>query len=172
MKLLAQAVLEALIRQKADDFQKAFISLLTAISWQLKRGYGAYFTTVFLLAMSLADQDWDCQGSVEDSLFDVHLRTRDGNDHIIEMKRIIRKEKDRAFTPEEIRIKKEEAVREAMDQIEKNKYALKFQDQGNKIYKTALVIIGRSNVLVVFEEAENWTLELDPSENFYGVPEI
>ncbi|MDR1083298.1 MAG: PD-(D/E)XK nuclease domain-containing protein [Deltaproteobacteria bacterium] len=91
---------------------------------------------------------------------------------IIEMKHVQMKEKGRPLTEEKIRLKKEEAVKEAMDQIEKQKYALKFQSRGNKIYKTALVAAGRSDVLAVFEEAQNWTLELDPSENFYGVPEI
>ncbi|MDR1084756.1 MAG: AAA family ATPase, partial [Deltaproteobacteria bacterium] len=71
MKQQARAVLEALIRKKAGDFQNAFRSFLAAIPWQLKLGYEAYFNTVFLLAMSMADQAWDCQGSVGDGLFDV-----------------------------------------------------------------------------------------------------
>ncbi|MDR1084085.1 MAG: PD-(D/E)XK nuclease domain-containing protein, partial [Deltaproteobacteria bacterium] len=78
----------------------------------------------------------------------------------------------RILSKEEIRQKKEEAVKEAMNQIEEGKYALKFQGRGSKIFKTALVIAGRNDVLIVFEEADNWTLELDPSENFYGVPEV
>ncbi|MDR1084398.1 MAG: hypothetical protein LBP22_05935 [Deltaproteobacteria bacterium] len=57
-----------------------------------------------------------------------------------------------------------------MDQTEKNRYALTFQDLNSKIYKTALAITGRSDVPGVFEEAENRTLESDPSENFCGAP--
>jgi hypothetical protein len=133
MKRQARAMLEALIRKKADDFQKAFVSFLAAIPWELKLGYEAYFNTVFLLAMSMADQAWDCQGPVGAGRLDVHLKTRDGHDYIIEMKYVRRKEEGRLLTPEEIRLKKEEAVREAMNQIEENKYALKFQGRGSKL---------------------------------------
>ncbi|MDR1085415.1 MAG: hypothetical protein LBP22_11315 [Deltaproteobacteria bacterium] len=59
-----------------------------------------------------------------------------------------------------------------MSQAEENKYGMKFHGLSNKIHKTALAVAGRSAVLVVFEEAENWTLELDPSENFYEVPDV
>jgi hypothetical protein len=170
MKRQARAVPEALIRKKAGDFQNAFRSFLAALPWELKLGYEACFNTVFLLAVNTAGQTWDCQGPVGDGRFDVRLKTRDGNDYIIEMKHVRTKDKGRALAPEEVRLKKEEAVREAMDQTEKNKYALKFQGLNNKIYKTALAAAGRNDVLLVFEEAENWTLELDPSENFYGVP--
>ncbi|MDR1083442.1 MAG: ATP-binding protein [Deltaproteobacteria bacterium] len=172
LKRQAQTVLETLIQRRADDFQKTFASFLAAVPWQIKLGYEAYYNTVFLWAMSMADQTWACQDSAGDGQFDVHINTRDGNDYIIEMKYVREKEKGRKLSKEEIRIKKAEAAKEAMTQIEDKKYALKFQGQGNKIYKTALIIAGRNDVLVIFEEAKNWTLELDPSKNYYGVQEV
>jgi hypothetical protein len=121
MKQQARAVLEALIRKKAGDFQNAFRILLAAALWELKLGCEAYFNTVFLLAVDMAGQTWDCQGSVGDGRFNcVNLKTRDGNDYIVEMELVRRKEKGRALAPEEIRLKKEEAVREAMTRTEEN----------------------------------------------------
>ncbi|MDR1165969.1 MAG: hypothetical protein LBO66_08930 [Deltaproteobacteria bacterium] len=49
-----------------------------------------------------------------------------------------------------------------MNQIEKKKYDKKFQGGGGKIYKTALVIGGRVDNVIIFEEADNWLLEMDP----------
>jgi hypothetical protein len=105
MKRQTRAAQEALIRKKAGDFQKAFNSLLAAVPWELKLGYEAYFNAVFLLAMDMAGQAWDRPGSVGNGLFDVHLSARDGNDYIIEMKHVRRKEKGWTLAPEEIRLK-------------------------------------------------------------------
>ncbi|MDR1084728.1 MAG: PD-(D/E)XK nuclease domain-containing protein [Deltaproteobacteria bacterium] len=72
---------------------------------------------------------------------------RDGNGYVIELKfvRAAVKDKDgkdRDLTDEKIREGMEEALTAAMKQVEDRKYALKFQGQGSKIYKTALVISG------------------------------
>jgi hypothetical protein len=96
MKIQAQAMLEALIRRQADEFQTAFRSFLSHIPWEDQLKFEAYCETVFLLAMAMAGQECDCQQSVGSGKLDVRLRTRDGNDYIIELKfvKVAVKDKD------------------------------------------------------------------------------
>ncbi|MDR1086507.1 MAG: ATP-binding protein [Deltaproteobacteria bacterium] len=177
MKMQAQAMLEALIQRQADEFQMTFKSFLSHIPWEDQLRYEAYCETVFLMAMVMAGQECDCQQSVGSGKLDVHLRARDGNDYVIELKfvqvKVKDKEgKDKALTNEQIQKNMEKAVLEAMDQIEGNKYALKFQGQGNKIYKAALVVSGHADVRVAFEEAASWTLMKDPGQPYYSVKKV
>ncbi|MDR1083749.1 MAG: PD-(D/E)XK nuclease domain-containing protein [Deltaproteobacteria bacterium] len=161
-------MLEALIQRQADEFQTAFKSFLSHIPWEDQLKYEAYCGTVFLLAMVMAGQECDCQQSVGSGKLDVRLRTRDGNYYVIELKLVKAavnvKGKDKDLTAEQIQKNMEKALAAAMVQTEKNKYTLKFQGHGNKIYKTALAVSGRVDVRVIFEEAANWILAKDPGQ--------
>ncbi|MDR1546637.1 MAG: PD-(D/E)XK nuclease domain-containing protein, partial [Deltaproteobacteria bacterium] len=98
-----------------------------------------------------------------DGRFDAHLRAATGDDFIVEIK--LGRLQDFEPFPEDAagkneRIKKglENLAAKALAQIEEKKYAKKFQGAGSRIWKTALAIIGRTNILICFEEARNWIL--------------
>ncbi|MDR1085583.1 MAG: hypothetical protein LBP22_12205 [Deltaproteobacteria bacterium] len=97
--------------------------------------------------MVMAGRECDCQQPVGSDRPDVRLRTRDGNDYVTELKLVKAavnvKGKDKDLTAEQIQKNMEKALAAAMVQIEKNKYTLKFQGYGNKIYKTASAVSGR-----------------------------
>jgi hypothetical protein len=90
---------------------------------------------------------------------DVRLRTRDGNDYVTELKffKAAIKDKggkDKVLTDEQIQEDMEKALTTAMVKTEKNKYTLKFQGQGNKIYKAALAVSGRAGVRVALKRRQ------------------
>jgi hypothetical protein len=176
MKIQAQAMVAALIQRQADEFQMAFQSFLENIPWEDYLKSEAYFETLFLMAMIMAGQDCDCQKSVGSGKMDVHLRARDGNDYVVELKfvkaavKVKGKEKD--LTGEQIQKNMEKALTAAMVQIEKNKYTLKFQGRGNKIYKAALAVSGNLDVRLVLEEAANWTLVKKAGQPHFSVKRV
>ncbi|MDR1165968.1 MAG: AAA family ATPase [Deltaproteobacteria bacterium] len=86
LRIQAKAMLNSITRQDSSGFESAFESLLSQIPFDLHFGFEAYYNTIFLFAMSLAEQHGDAQGSVGDGKFDFHIRTSDGNDYIIEIK--------------------------------------------------------------------------------------
>jgi hypothetical protein len=63
----------------------------------------------------------------------------------------------------------EAARNSAFEQIERKKYYFSFQGGGNKIYKTALIFGGRSEILIDFQEAPNWRLEWDSNRGARAV---
>ncbi|MDR1167244.1 MAG: hypothetical protein LBO66_15505, partial [Deltaproteobacteria bacterium] len=52
---------------------------------------------------------------------------------------------------------------------ERKRYYFCFQGNGNKIYKTALIFGGRSEIIIDFQEARNWQLEWDDDLCAYSV---
>jgi hypothetical protein len=160
----AKAMLNSLSHLDANGFIIAFESYLSNIPYNIIMKYEAYFETVFILAMALANQGVDAEGAVGDGKFDVHINVASGDDFIIELKYLHERdlpknlpsddESQKAMIDEEMK----KLAQIALDQIEDKKYAKKFRGSGHKIYKTALVISGRSDILIVFEEAKNWKL--------------
>ncbi|MDR1085524.1 MAG: PD-(D/E)XK nuclease domain-containing protein [Deltaproteobacteria bacterium] len=154
----------------------ALQSFLSNVPWEDQLKNEACCETLFLMAMAMADQNCDCQRSVGSGKLDAHLRTRDGNDYVIELKFVKAavkvKGKDRDLTVEQIQNNMEKALATVMVQIDKNKYTLKFQGQGNKIYKTALVVSGHVDIRVVFEEAVSWTLVKKPGQPHCSVKKV
>jgi hypothetical protein len=63
----------------------------------------------------------------------------------------------------------EKAAQKALDQIEDKKYDRKFQGQGQKIFKVALVIGHYSEVVTVIQEAKNWRLVPDLVDGLFRV---
>ena len=59
-----------------------------------------------------------------------------------------------------------DALEAAMNQIENNDYAQKFQGTGQNIWKTALVFSGRKLLKAEFRKAENWYLEQEPDGGY------
>jgi hypothetical protein len=178
----AKAALKFLIAGDASKFQAAFESFLSDISYHLHLPYEAFYQTVFQLALDLAGQIYDSEGSVGNGRYDLHFRASTGDDYVIELKHVSAPEdgpaagrdaspagadkpkaKPKAKNPlqglKTLKAKMNKAAQTAVAQIDLNRYVQKFQGGGNTIYKAALIIGGRSNVLFVLEEAQNWSAE-------------
>jgi hypothetical protein len=97
--------------------------------------------------MAMADQYFESELSGAGGRLDLHLKEPDGDDFVIEIK--YRQKNQNLAT----------MIQLAFDQIEERKYYLKFQGEGNRIWKTALVIGGAQDVTIDFEQALNWNLE-------------
>jgi hypothetical protein len=176
----AKAALNFLLQGDASKFQTAFESILEDINYHLHLPYEAFYQTVFQLVLDLAGQIYDSEGSVSDGRYDLHFRAPAGDDYVIELKHVPAPEDDAAENKDieqtdkpkvkpksknpqlafkRLQARMNAAAQKAMGQIDFGKYVKKFQDGGNTIYKAALVIGGRSNVLIVLEEAKNWQAE-------------
>jgi hypothetical protein len=114
------------------------------------------------MALGTAGQGYDSANWSDAGLFLIHLRTPEGSDFVIGMKYVSGREKigDKVvpIKPTQLQDNMEKAAGEALDQIEDNKYDLRFQGKGNKIYKVALIVGDSADVLIVLEEADNWPL--------------
>jgi hypothetical protein len=160
INVCAKAMLASLTGLDAPGFEKAFETLLSSIPNPDKPNE-AYYRSMFLFAIGVAGQRYDSEARSGDGIYDVHLRTADGSDFVIEMKYVSGKDDNQnMLTAERLAVKMEAAAVKAMNQIDDRKYSLKFQGAGNKIYKMALVIGRYTTVLARFERASNWSLVL------------
>ncbi|MDR1546445.1 MAG: PD-(D/E)XK nuclease domain-containing protein, partial [Deltaproteobacteria bacterium] len=171
----ARAMLASLTARDAGGFAAAFESLLSGVPFNAHLPYEAYYQTIFLLALALAGQGVTAEGEAGDEKFDAHLRTATGDDFIVEIK--YGRMRDLGPFPEDAdgkneRIKEglESLAAKAMAQIEAKKYSKKFQGAGSRIWKTALVISERTDVMIFFEEARNWIL-VESDDGQYEVKE-
>jgi hypothetical protein len=155
----ATSLLDFLVNRDAEGFESAFGSFLANIPYSIHLKYDAYYQTVLVLGLVMAGQGFEAEGQVGDGRFDIHFRAATGDDYIIELKHDpFVSANQKTMTEERINKRLEKLAKQAMTQIEKKKYTKKFQGLNNKIFKTALVIDGYTNVKVVFEEAANWLL--------------
>jgi hypothetical protein len=155
----ATSMLDYLVNRDAKGFESAFGSFLANIPYSMHLQYDAYYQTVLVLGLVMAGQGFEADGQVGDGRFDIHFRAATGDDYIIELKHdpfVTANQK--SMTEERINKRLDKLAKQAMTQIEKKKYTKKFQGLNNKIFKTALVIDGYTNVKVVFEEAANWVM--------------
>ncbi|MDR2140635.1 MAG: ATP-binding protein [Deltaproteobacteria bacterium] len=152
------ATRDYLFQKDALGFQKAFQSFLSNFTYRQHIAREAYYHTLFIVALAMADQGCEVEGLVGDGQFDLQVKAPSGEDFIIEIKYI--------NDPK----KKSEALRAAIKQIEDKNYIFKFQGENKRIWKTALVINRRTEVYIIFEEAENWGLEYN-QEGYYSVPQ-
>jgi hypothetical protein len=148
-----------LFQKDALGFQKAFQSFLANFTYRQHIAKEAYYHTLLIVALAMADQGCEAEGLVGDGQFDLQVKAPSGEDFVIEIKYI--------SDPE----KKLEALSEAIKQIEEKNYVYKFQGADNRIWKTALVINRRTEVSIRFEEAENWGLEYN-DKGYYSVPNL
>jgi hypothetical protein len=146
-----------LFKRDALGFQAAFKSFLSNIPYEMHLPREAFYQLAFLLAMALADQSIEPELSTSEGRIDLHIKDPLGDDFVIEIKYL---NKDQKI---------ERMLQAAFDQIESRKYCLKFQGGPGRIWKTALVIARRSEIMISFEEAQNWHLE--PDEHFFFVSE-
>jgi hypothetical protein len=156
----ARALLVSLVNLNPFGFKSAFCTILAIIPSNIHSPNEGYYQTVLLMALGSIGQRYETESRSGDGIFDVQLQTNDGTNFIIELKYVSGKDPKtkKELSPEKLKNRVEQATVKALAQIEDKKYSLKFQGKGNTIYKTALVIGGNSEVMVVFEKADNWRL--------------
>jgi hypothetical protein len=192
MKNHAKATLESLLNRDASAFEVAFESFLNSIPFNIHMPYENFYSTLLILALGVSDQVCEPQKVVGEGVPGLIVRTPRGDDYVIEIKYVKfkseRKEPQINATGETKEIpaaktinpgdgvraaenneKMKAALKEAFDQIERDKYYYAFQGGGHKIYKVAIVIGGRTDVMIAFQEAPNWILDWDEDEKKYAV---
>jgi hypothetical protein len=115
------------------------------------------------MALALAGQGVTVEGEPGDGRFDAHLRAATGDDFIVEIKYGRGQDfgpipEDAAGQNERIKEGLENLAAKALAQIEEKKYAKTFQGADSRIWKTALVISERTDIMIFFEKASNWIL--------------
>jgi hypothetical protein len=169
-----KAMIRSLSKFDAIGFSKAFKSFLSSIPPCLNLKYEVYYQRVFILSMIISNEDVDASGDGGDGKFNVHIKVASGDIFIIELKYLHERDLPKDITNDDASQKDlmdehmNKFAKVALDQIEENKYLKKFRAYGRKIYKTALVISYRLDILIVFEEAKNWKL-VKKFDGFYVV---
>jgi hypothetical protein len=166
----AAALLASFINMDPPGVQLAFSSILCLLPYTTHSPYEGHYQAIFLLALGLAYQPYETESASGKGILDVQFQAANGDNYIIELKYVsgLDAKTKEEISPDTLQKRMEKAALEALDQIEKKKYTFKFQGQGNNIYKTALIIGDQTDVLVVFEKAENWHLV----RNILGVGKV
>jgi hypothetical protein len=164
-----KAILETLISRDAAGFQLAFKSFLDNFSCHNFTYNENFYSMMFTLALTFSGQLCEPQKEVEGGVMDLHLRSRYGDDFVIEIKYVPLPSTKRDKSDAKLKKLMEKARDKAFEQIEEKRYYFCFQGKGNKIFKTALVFGGRSTILIDFQEVKNWRLEWDEYHSTYSV---
>ncbi|MDR0622151.1 MAG: ATP-binding protein [Deltaproteobacteria bacterium] len=163
-----QAMRDALVALDADKFQESFGSFLAGYARSLHEPHvphDAYCHRQFISAMRFAGCEIDSEGSVGDGKFDAHWKASDQLEFVFEIKYVSQKtDKGHESTERQLKNKMVAAAKTAMKQIEKKGYAKKYKVAashrqpgglpGAQIYKAALVVGGRVNVLIQFKKED------------------
>ena len=177
--LLGQALLDALTSRDALGFQRIFSRILSTFKPDQHIPKEKFYQTILQVILTLVGHDFDSQADSGDGILDIHLKAKNGDEFIIEMKYVSgrnivgesgQKPKMAPLSPAELAKDMKNAANKAMKQIENKKYTLRFMGKKNIIYKTALIIGHYSDVLIVFEKADNWHLT-ENSNGLYIVQE-
>jgi hypothetical protein len=163
-----RAILGSLTSRDGAGVLESFQTFLANVPEMLHIPYEAYYQTIFILVLAMANQAYESEGQAGDGRFDVHFKADNGDDFVIELKHI---PLDELLAPITTPTKDVEAVEaalaekkaalkviEAMDQIEKKKYAKKFQGGGGNIWKTAMIFGKQTLLKIEFQKADNWAM--------------
>jgi hypothetical protein len=164
----AEALKTALAGLDGQGFQEAFSVLLGMIAEDRRPTDESQLLSILLTVLGVVGQrhdtvyprDWPAHGA--------RLKTASGADLVLEVRRVSGVELKKTPGQDEpgrmdiplARLSRmmRKAAREALAFMEDWKYSMHFMEGGDQIHKAALVIGGRDNVLIVFEEARNWRL--------------
>jgi hypothetical protein len=147
MAIQAKAMLAALRTHDAVGLAEAFGSFLANIPFGLHISEEAFYHNAFFMAMILAEQEVDMETPSGDGRPDVVVAFEDSSEvFVVELKY---RKTTRGLKG---------AVAKAMTQIEETKYDKKFRGAYKTIYKTALAVGHRVDVMAAIEIAPNWRL--------------
>jgi hypothetical protein len=164
----AKALLAALAGLDPSGFQKAFETILASLPYVTHTPYEGHYQAILLLTLGSVGQRYESESQSGDGVFDVSLQTAQGDAFVIELKYVSRKDPNggKDLPDDRLKAKMGDRATEALAQIEEKKYARKFQGAANNVYKMALVIGGYTDVLAVFEKADNWRLVKRPDGSY------
>jgi hypothetical protein len=148
-----QNMLSSLINLDPSGFQTSLGQFLSLFPYNLHIALEAYYHTLFQSAMLMAGAKVNTEGSVGDGRYDASYTAPDGTIFVFELKYCSYKgARGKELSELQARKKMEESVNAAMGQIEKKNYTKPFRGTGAVIYKVALVVGDRTEVLSVFKE--------------------
>jgi hypothetical protein len=156
LAIQAEAMLAALRTHDAEGLAEAFGSFLANIPFGLHISEEAFYHTLFFMAMALADRKVDMETTSGDGRPDAIVAFEDSSEvFVVELK--YRKTKEGLGG----------AVAEAMTQIEETRYDKKFRGVYKTVYKTALAVGKRVDVMAAIEVAPNWRLVENEEGQFF-----
>ncbi|MDR0676035.1 MAG: ATP-binding protein [Elusimicrobiota bacterium] len=149
-------MLNSIIAMDVTGFQDAFGNFLSDFSYSTHESHEAYYHSLFKAAMYLAGEKIDHEVSVGDGKYDASYQAPDGTRFIFEIKycpfeKTNERTKIGKATASDLN-KMNNLAMTALKQIDNQNYTKPYRGLGNKIYKVALVVGGRTEVLVKFEE--------------------
>jgi hypothetical protein len=148
----------SLIKLDAEGFENAFGSFLAEFPYPVHLPAEAYYHSLFQAAMLLAEVKVDSEVSVGDGRLDASFTAPDGTIFVIEIKYCPESSSDNQITLQDpqknLRQKMLAKTKEAIKQIDEKNYAKAYWGEGHDIYKVALVVGGRTEVLVEFMKEE------------------
>ncbi|MDR1165540.1 MAG: AAA family ATPase [Deltaproteobacteria bacterium] len=165
-----KTLLDTLSERDAERFRLVFRSFIKNFPSRNIINDENFEYLAFILAVTFSGHL--CEPQVENGgeVKDLQFRSFCGDDYVVEIQRVsLPPTEDNCRYGQKIKLM-EDALNTAFKQIDLKKHHFRFQESGHKIYKTALVFAGRSEILVDFREASDWRLEWDKYSNAYAVP--
>jgi hypothetical protein len=156
-KKQAESAYYSLINSEAAEFQESFGSYLATYAYETHEPHEAFYRALFQSAMLIAGVKIYSQTQVCDGRHDIHLTAPDGTVFVMEVKYCpfeeVNKGEPKPANPTPLDLKNmRDKAEEAMKQIDARNYAKPYRGGDSAIYKTALVVGGRTAVLIVFEK--------------------
>jgi hypothetical protein len=156
-KKQADSALAFLTRKDASKFSEAFESFLNSFPYEDLTYSEACFRKLMKAVLLLAGQRFIDEGHSGEGRLDIHFKSPAGDSFIIEVKYYPMVKNDSGFVLDgKAKAGMAKLAHDALNQIELRRYAKRYQGLGSHIYNVAIVVGGRSFVLTVIEEAENW----------------
>jgi hypothetical protein len=158
-------MLSSLIQLDAEGFENAFGSILAEFPYSIHGPAEAYYHSLFQAAMLLADANIKTEVSVGDGRYDASYQApgKNGPHFVFEFKycpasydisqdsqATVNDSKKKLELLKKMKVK----VKEAFKQVDAKNYVKKFWGDGHDIYKVAVVVGGRTEVLVEFMNEE------------------
>jgi hypothetical protein len=169
----ARAIRQSIVSRDAEGFRKAWASFLGHLSHRPQSPGEGFLHGALRLALIFSGQElapslqsnlaFTSEDLEEEGLSDIHFRAPEtGDDYVIELKNLeveVKSERETVFPPpEEVESRTAEALRQAMDWVERSLRARRFQRGDGKIWKVAIVFRTGGGAALAFEEASNWRL--------------
>jgi hypothetical protein len=145
----------SLIGLDAEAVQRAFGAFLAEIPAKSHVASAAFYYALFLGAMFFAETKVDANIPEGDWSHDARYRAPDGTLFVLDIEYCpLRKPKDESDPEKDLEKKMKKAAKAAMKKIDDKNLTKPYLGSGHDIYKVALIIGGRTNVLVELKKEE------------------
>jgi hypothetical protein len=151
-KKQAQSMVKALIKRDAEGFQDSFDSYLSAFPYSSHIDDEKHYRMQFWSAMIMAGENIEMEIAARGGIVDARYKAPDGVFYVFEIKYLAPEKTKKGKLIPITEAKMRARAKVAMKQIEGKKYTKGLKNAGNVIYKVALVVGGRTDVLVEFKK--------------------